>query len=121
METASDVASFFARQVRRHEEDEETSLFPRLGATGDLAARLARLSEEHRAHETLQVRLEAAVSGRFEGDLWAELASVAALLADAYRAHIAEEETHVFPAARERLDADALEAIRAEMESRRGR
>ena len=43
IETAGDVCAFFARQVRRHEEDEEQSLFPRL-ANAALQAVLERLS-----------------------------------------------------------------------------
>ena len=124
IETAGDVCAFFARQVRRHEEDEERSLFPRLegpGANAALRAVLERLSREHREHEALHARLEDAVAGRFEGDVWAELAAIADLLTRAYRAHIEEEETHLFPAARALLTSDALEAMSAEMAARRGR
>jgi hemerythrin-like domain-containing protein len=124
IETASDVCAFFARQVRRHEEDEEKSLFPRLvaaGARAELRSVLERLSNEHREHESLQARLEEAVSGRFEGDLWAELGTVAGLLAEAYRVHIEEEEKLVLPAARELLAREALEAMSTEMDARRGR
>ena len=124
IETVSDVCSFFSRQVRRHEEDEERSLFPRLraaGASADVVSILERLSAEHREHETLQRRLEDAVAGRVEGDVWPEIARVADLLARAYRTHIEEEEKALFPAARVLLGAGDLEAIRAEMNARRGR
>ncbi len=121
IETAGDVCAFFARQVRRHEEDEERSLFPRLEANAALHAVLGRLSREHREHEVVHARLEEVVAGRFEGDVWAELAAIADLLTRAYRAHIEEEETHLFPAARELLSSDALEAISTEMAARRGR
>ncbi|MDF2694320.1 MAG: hypothetical protein K0S65_2703, partial [Labilithrix sp.] len=66
-------------------------------------------------------RLEEAVSGRTEGDVWSELATVGELLRQAYRAHLEEEESRVFPAARAILDADALEAMSREMDARRGR
>jgi hemerythrin-like domain-containing protein len=124
IETASDVCAFFARQVRRHEADEEATLFPRLrdaGANGDLREILDRLSRQHRDHEGLQERLESAVSGRFDGDLWQELTAVAALLAEAYRSHLDEEESHVFPAARTLLTSEALDAMSQEMDARRGR
>jgi hemerythrin-like domain-containing protein len=124
IETASHVCAFFARQVRRHEEDEEATLFPRLVAAGprsELRESVERLTAQHREHESLQARLEEAVAGRTEGDVWSELATVAALLQQAYRAHLEEEESHVFPAARKVLDTDALEAMSREMDARRGR
>lgn len=122
IETASDVCGFFARQIRRHEEDEEKSLFPRLASAGeDLRGILTRLEAEHREHETLQARLEEAVAGRFQGDLWKELEAVADLLARAYRAHIELEESALFPAARTLLTADDLDAMSREMDERRGR
>lgn len=122
--TVSDVCSFFARQVRRHEEDEEGSLFPRLEAAGpsdDVRATLARLSAEHREHEALHRRLEDALAGRVEGDVWAEIARVADLIVRAYRTHIEEEEKVLFPAARALLGPDDLTAMRSEMDARRGR
>ncbi|MBX3216672.1 MAG: hemerythrin domain-containing protein [Labilithrix sp.] len=124
IETASDVCAFFSRQVRRHEEDEERSLFPRLvdrGAPPELLALLERLTREHREHEAVHARLEEAVSGRFEGDPWSELRAIAALLTETYRAHLEREEAHLFPAAKELLGADAIDAIGREMAARRGR
>ena len=124
IETVSDVCSFFSRQVRRHEEDEESSLFPRLrsaGPTADVLSILERLSAEHREHEALHRRLEDAVGGRVEGDVWPEIARVADLLTRAYRTHIEEEEKALFTAARALLRAADLDAIRAEMDARRGR
>lgn len=124
IETASDVCAFFARQVRRHEEDEERSLFPRLvdaGASPELRALLERLAREHREHEAVHARLEEAVSGRFEGDLWQELTAIAELMTRAYQAHVAREEAHVFPAAEALLGSDAIDAIAREMDARRGR
>src|SRR5690606_33439733 len=79
LETVSDVCSFFSRQVRRHEQDEERSLFPRLEGPEARDA-IERLCREHRAHEALHERLERALSGRLEPagrDMWSEIASVA--------------------------------------------
>src|SRR5262245_50905896 len=61
LETAMDVADFFARQGRRHEEDEELSLFPRLGAV----PAIARLESEHREHAALVTKLEETLAGRY--------------------------------------------------------
>jgi hemerythrin-like domain-containing protein len=115
LDIVDDVLAFIERAVRRHEDDEEQSLFPRLAADGELAPTLAALAEEHRAHQALHARLrEAARTG--EG-----LAPVVDALVEAYRAHIHVEETSLFPAARRLLDAAALDAIAGEMQARRGR
>jgi len=124
IETASEVCSFFARQGRRHEEDEDASLFPRVEAadpTSELRAVLERLSAEHHEHERLHHRLEDALAGRVEGDIWAEIGQVADLVTRAYRTHIEEEERSLFPAARKMLGAEDFDAMRREMEARRGR
>jgi hemerythrin-like domain-containing protein len=123
IELVREVAAFLMRAVRRHEEDEEQSLFPRLAAHGELAATIAELSREHREHEALHARL-AALVGRLEaGDAAArgELDVVADALVRAYRAHIDEEERHLFPAARAALDDAALAGIAEEMQARRDR
>jgi hemerythrin-like domain-containing protein len=124
IETVSDVCSFFARQVRRHEEDEERTLFPRLRAakpSSDLELILARLAAEHREHEELHRRLEDAVAGRVDGDVWAEIEKVADEIMRAYRKHIEVEETSLFPAARGVLGPEELASVRQEMDARRGR
>src|SRR6476659_10634378 len=53
----SETAAWMNRAVRRHEEDEERSLFPRLAGRPELAASLRMLADEHRAHEQLHARL----------------------------------------------------------------
>ncbi len=122
LETASEVSAFFGRQIRRHENDEEESLFPRLLASShlELRASIDRLSAEHRKHEALHERLERAVSGR-AGDPWSELAALAEELSSAYGAHIEQEEKALFPAALTVLTDGDLDAIATEMDARRGR
>jgi hemerythrin-like domain-containing protein len=123
LETLADVTSFLGRQVRRHEQDEEASLFPRLAGSG-VDAILERLSRAHREHEALQTRLEAAWQHRDDrsGDpAWEDLTAVAEAIAAAYRRHIEEEERELFPHARKALTAAALAEIRQEMNARRGR
>jgi hemerythrin-like domain-containing protein len=124
IETVSDVCAFFARQVRRHEEDEERTLFPHLRAVepgSDLARIPERLAAEHREHEELHRRLEDAVAGRVDGDVWTTIQKVADEIMRAYRGHIEEEERALFPAARRLLGAERLASIRQEMGARRGR
>jgi hemerythrin-like domain-containing protein len=108
-----ETLEWMERAVRRHEEDEERSLFPRLHA--DLAPLIARLSEEHRAQERL-----AATLAETRGDR-ARTMEAARLLSESYARHIRAEEDELFPAARAQLDAAALAAMHAEMQSRRGR
>lgn len=118
-----DVCGFFARAVKRHEEDEERSLFPRLAGVAELAPVLDALAREHRDHEALHARLGTLVADLESGvpaDVVArDLADVASRLATAYRSHIADEERTLFPAARAALDDAALRAIADEMEQRR--
>jgi len=116
-EVARDVAGFFARAVRRHEEDEEQSLFPRLPKSESLE----RLSREHREHEQLHAELEAiAEKLAGGGEALRDLSRVADALAQAYRTHIEEEENVLFPAARAALDDSAKAEIAREMQGRRG-
>ena len=119
-----DVAGFFTRAVRRHEEDEESSLFPRLRGNADIETLLEQLAAEHREHVALHARLEPLIAtlDRSPDDSSAieELAQVAAALVSAYRTHMDAEEKTLFPAARAALDAEALAAIAREMQERRG-
>ena len=125
VELVRDVAGFFARAVRRHEQDEEASLFPRLRLVRDaaeLAPILERLAREHREHEALHAKLDAVIADLDAGkDARAALESVADALVRAYRTHIEEEERQLFPAARAALDSAATSAISEEMDARRGR
>lgn len=120
-----DVLGFFARAVRRHEQDEESSLFPRLRGLTELGPTLAKLADEHREHEDLQRGLDGALAAftslaaAEREEARAQLEDIARALVAAYRAHVALEEGTVFPAARAALDSDALDAIAREMEARR--
>lgn len=118
-----EVVGFFARAVRRHEDDEEKSLFPRLADREPLRASIEKLAREHAEHEALHAALDRVV-GVLEGapeDATAieELDRLSRALTAAYRAHIEEEEKALFPAAREALDASAREAMAREMDERR--
>jgi hemerythrin-like domain-containing protein len=128
LDAVREVAAFFARAVRRHEDDEERSLFPRLRGRPELVPILERLSREHREHEALHTKLDALAqipvteaSARPAAELRAEVEAVGDALTRAYRAHIEEEERHLFPAARAALDATAQAEMVAEMQARRGR
>jgi hemerythrin-like domain-containing protein len=116
--TARDVADFLARQVRRHEADEEESLFPRLATIAEVAPVIDRLRVEHAAHVALHAQLERALESTPTPE---EVRRVAAALEDAYRTHLDIEEAVLFPAARRALNAQDLAAMVDEMQARRGR
>ena len=121
---------YFETAAPRHTADEEESLFPRLRATTDPAARAAfdavqRLEADHRVaeeHHNLVSRL-----GRqwlsndtlSEQDARALRQSLDAL-AVLYREHIAIEENQLFASAAHVLTAEELEAVGREMAARRG-
>jgi hemerythrin-like domain-containing protein len=110
---------FIDRSVKRHEDDEELSLFPRLVRVPQLAPLLDRLTVQHRdqaaAIEDLRALLEAP---KLDPVLARE---VVGRLSASYAEHIAVEEKQLFPAARAAFDADDLGGMASEMDSRRGR
>jgi len=114
-EYITETLAWIERAVRRHEEDEERSLFPRLAHLPELAAPIATLSGEHRHHEQLAAALGPALADP------AAARAIVSQLRDAYRAHIELEERTLFPAARAALDAAGRAALSAEMNARRGR
>jgi hemerythrin-like domain-containing protein len=104
---------FFDRSIRRHEEDEEASLFPRLVGSAELAPVIDALRREHTAQSELQRALRDA---KREDEIIRALDALRA----AYLSHIETEEKRLFPAARGLLDAVALEGLAREMQARRG-
>lgn len=110
---------FIDRSVKRHEDDEELSLFPRLVRVPQLAPLLDRLTVQHRdqaaAIEDLRALLEAP---KLDPVLARE---IVARLSTSYAEHIAVEEKELFPAARAAFDADDLGGMASEMDARRGR
>lgn len=118
----AEAAEFFDKNGRRHEEDEEESLFPRLGERERELVR--ELATEHSAHERLTKRVvELAERAGREGDaaVLAETRDVCRDLQHVYHAHIALEEGLLFPAARLSIGPDALAEMGREMQARRGR
>lgn len=108
----AEVLGWLGRAIKRHEEDEERSLFPRLAGDATLAPLIARLTDEHRAQDALAAQLAA-------GGPAVAVAETARRLARSYAAHVALEETALFPACRARLSPADLAAIAAEMSARR--
>jgi hemerythrin-like domain-containing protein len=114
-----EALAFIDRAVKRHEDDEELSLFPRLSRVPQLASLLDRLTVQHRDQTALIEELRA--HARDAQPSGAALADTIARLDAAYREHIAVEEHELFPAARAAFDADDLGGMASEMDARRGR
>jgi hemerythrin-like domain-containing protein len=121
---------YFAAGAPMHTEDEEKSLFPRLRELGTPEAEAAlkaveALEADHRAAEAVHAEIDA-LGRRWlaEGALSAEdaerLLTAARELREAYRGHIAVEDTQLFPLAGKLLGEDALESVGREMAGRRG-
>jgi hemerythrin-like domain-containing protein len=114
-----EALAFIDRALKRHEDDEEQSLFPRLQRVPQLAGLLDRLTVQHRDQTALVDELRALMDAAQPDD--AALRDVVARLDAAYREHIAVEERELFPAAKAALDADDLGGMASEMDARRGR
>jgi hemerythrin-like domain-containing protein len=110
----ADFFGFLDRSIRRHEDDEELSLFPRLADVEELAGTIAMLREEHRAQGDLQRVLREALD---------EPSMIRALdaLRASYARHLHLEESVLFPAAKKALSEDAVRTMMDEMQARRGR
>ncbi|MGZ3405933.1 MAG: hemerythrin domain-containing protein [Polyangia bacterium] len=114
-----EALAFIDRAVKRHEDDEELSLFPRLSRVPQLAGLLDRLTVQHRDQTALVAELRMLMEAAEPDD--AALADVVTRLDAAYREHIELEERELFPAARAAFDADDLGGMASEMDARRGR
>jgi hemerythrin-like domain-containing protein len=107
---------FFASAAKRHHDDEEASLFPRLRGDAALVPLLDALAAEHREHEAARREIEGLVRGN--GDARAITASVVRFVA-MVRGHIEREDRELLPAAERALDAETREAVAEEMRDRR--
>ncbi|HEY3820555.1 MAG TPA: hemerythrin domain-containing protein [Polyangiaceae bacterium] len=107
---------FFASAAKRHHEDEEASLFPRLRGDPTLVPLLDALTAEHREHEEARRHLEGLVR---DGADAVAIAASAARFAAMLRAHIEREDRELLPAAEGVLDPETREAVAAEMRERR--
>ncbi len=121
---------YFEMAAPNHTADEEDSLFPRLRASGDPAARQALalvqrleadhdVADGHHAAVNVLVRRWLDRNGLDPDDAAALRGHLSALQA-LYQAHIAVEDHDLFPAAARVLDATALAEMGREMAKRRG-
>jgi hemerythrin-like domain-containing protein len=119
----SDVLRYFDNGARRHHEDEEASIFPRL-AGDESRELLATLADEHRTHEAIYLAFRTVAQRILDtpaegAPLADELAMHTRALTEVYQSHIAREEKDLVPLIR-KLDEVELRAIGIEMRLRRG-
>jgi len=124
-QAARDVMRYFDIAAPHHHMDEELHVFPPLLAQGDarIADIVRRLQQDHllmetrwrAAREVLVLVAEASVQ-QLSGDDDAALDAFAGVYDD----HIATEEGIAYPAAKEILDADAIQRASEDMARRRG-
>jgi hemerythrin-like domain-containing protein len=121
---AADVVRHFSTTARRHHEDEERHIFPKLAASADAAMEqvVLRLQQDHHWLEedwmTLQPHLDAIACGQswYDVDVLREGSTIFAALS---RDHITTEECILYPEARMRLRPAELQTMGREMEARR--
>lgn len=121
---------YFETAAPHHTADEEESLFPRLRASGDAAARQAlslvqQLERDHEAADARHAAVNALVrrwldDDKLDPDAAALLREHLAALQTLYRTHIAIEDNELFPAAARVLDNPTLQQMGREMAARRG-
>lgn len=120
---------YFTVAAPRHTSEEE-SLFPRMRAASDQRSQraleeLARLEADHDRADDCHSEANALANrwlndGTLDAGAAERLIELLEMLAAIYAAHIAVEDSTVFPAAEKALDSHQLEAIGREMAARRG-
>ena len=126
-EAAGRVRRYFLEALPLHARDEEESVLPRLrGLDPAVDAELEAMAREHREHERPLVELVAACDGVAAAparvpELAPAIGSAAAELERHFVAHLAREETVIFPALRRLLDRPADADIVREIRERRAR
>jgi hemerythrin-like domain-containing protein len=129
VELVRGAAGHFAVSGRKHTEDEEASLFPRLRTFGgeagsEVLGALDSLEAEHREADVLHAELDAiaaalAAESLAGAEALARAEACVAGLTAIYRPHMRLENEIVFPAAARLLDATDIAALGAEMYARR--
>lgn len=110
---ALDAHRFFEGVGRTHHDDEERHVFPVLLASGDetLAEQVAELRQDHGWIEQNWRELSPLLDALAHGHTWVDvdlLRSMIEVFAQMHHAHIALEESMVYPEARRR-EAEAVE------------
>jgi iron-sulfur cluster repair protein YtfE (RIC family) len=124
-EAAARVRRYFTEALPLHAEDEEESILPRLrGLDPRVDAELDLMAREHREHERPLSELVTACEHLARAPerlpaLAPAVAGAAAELERHFAAHLAREETVIFPAMRRLLERETDAAIMREIRGRR--
>jgi hemerythrin-like domain-containing protein len=128
-EALAAALDFFGSNARKHEADEEASLFPRMREAEDeriraVVERVDSIEGEHRELSALHERVEAlarpwVTARRADESVIDEIRALATDLEARYAAHIAVEDEEIFAAAAH-LPKAVLARIGREMAARRG-
>jgi hemerythrin-like domain-containing protein len=126
-QAARDVMRYFDQAGPLHHQDEELHVFPPLLAQRDpaLVAVVIRLKQDHREMERQWALVRAALCALVEAsDVWPGFSADQERHFDAYdalyRRHLLDEDGVVYPAARPVIRGSALQAMSADMMTRRG-
>jgi len=132
-DAARDVMRYFDQAGPQHHEDEERHVFPPLLAQHNptMSAVLAvvtvveRLQQDHREMAVLWALVRSALNTLHEAaEAWAGFSAQDQQRFDTYdalyRRHLLDEDQVVYPAARRLMQAQALQAMSADMMTRRG-
>jgi hemerythrin-like domain-containing protein len=116
---------YFRDAAPKHTADEESSLFPRLRASGQALTELDALHQDHDRADRHHAEIDRLgrtwlETGSLSPDDAARLSALVSELTELYRAHIAVEEGSVFPLASQVLAAEERVAMGKEMAGRRG-
>lgn len=121
---AQEIVGFFSNTARRHHEDEELHIFPKLltRSDPDTVQAVLRLQQDHHWLEEdwieISPQLDAIANGQswYDIDILRESIEIFAALS---HEHVALEESCIYPQAREQLGAAERLAMACEMDRRR--
>jgi hemerythrin-like domain-containing protein len=121
---AADLVQHFSVTVRRHHEDEERHVFPKLVAEGneEVVHAVLRLQIDHDWLEENWMELSPQLDAVAHGLSWYDLAvlqEAAQVFIGLSHDHIALEESFIYPEAKARLDARERAGMGREMAARR--
>jgi len=121
---AAEVAAFFDAYNREHHADEEKHVFPRLLREGDAETVQAVrcLLQDHRWLDEDWHEVGALVNAVASGQGWVDIDQLhegAQVFGGLMRAHIALEESHIYPQARARSDPQRRHEMAREIAARR--
>lgn len=123
-ELAIAILDHFNGELREHHRDEELHVFPALAAKADAGIEdtLARLRQDHAWIEQDWVELAPHLDAIAHGQSWFDLDVLregAGIFTSLCHAHVALEESMIYPHARQALSSARLRTMREEMVRRR--